>query len=90
MYSKGGEFMEEMREYLGLKPCPCGGEVVMMSERTHFGIYCGYNLFSYNAFVRCKGCGRMTAKFSIQGVENENDWHEVMLRAKNVWNQYHA
>jgi hypothetical protein len=82
--------MEEMREYLGLKPCPCGGDVVMMSEQKPIGNYCGYNLFNYSAYVRCKKCGRMTAKFSIQGIENESDWHEVMLRAKNVWNQYHT
>lgn len=82
--------MEEMREYFGLKPCPCGGKVVMMSEQSIFGTYCGYSLYSCSAFVLCKGCHKMTAKFSIQGVENEKDWHDVMLRAKDVWNQYHA
>ena len=82
--------MEEMREYLGLKPCSCGGQVVMMSEKNCFGNYCGYSLYNYSAYVLCKGCHKMTAKFTIQGTENENDWHEVMLRAKNIWNQYHT
>ncbi|MBP5512442.1 hypothetical protein J6X90_03585 [Candidatus Saccharibacteria bacterium] len=82
--------MEEMQEYLGLSPCSCGGQVVMMSDRSCIGNYCGYNLFSYSAFVTCKRCHRMTTKFSIQGIENENDWHEVMLRAKNTWNTYHT
>ena len=82
--------MEEMREYLGLNPCPCGGKVVMMSERVHLGSYCGYNLCNYNAYVLCRGCQRKTTKFSIQGIEDERDWHEVMLRAKNTWNQYHT
>ena len=82
--------MEEMQEYNGLNPCSCGGRVVMMSEHSHFGNYCGYNLYNYCAFVVCKKCGKLTAKFSMQGIENENDWHEVMLRAKNTWNQYHT
>ena len=82
--------MEEMKEYLGLNPCSCGGKVVMMSEKAYFGIYCGYRLCNYSAFVICKGCHKVTAKFQIQGAENEQDWHDVMLRAKNIWNQYHT
>ena len=86
----GGDSMEEMQEYLGLNQCPCGNQVVMMSERSCLGNFSGYSLFSYSAYVTCKTCHRMTAKISIKGIENENDWHEVMLRAKNIWNQYHT
>ena len=82
--------MEEMKEYLGLNRCPCGEEVVMMSECSYNGNYCGYELCTYSAYVTCKVCHRMTTKISIKGIKNESDWHEVMLRAKNIWNQYHT
>lgn len=82
--------MKEIQEYLGLNPCPCGGKVVMMSEQSHFGNYCGYDLYKYSAYVICTKCHRRTTKVVIEGVKNEDDWHEVMLRAKNIWNQYHT